>query len=235
MVFEIKQEKFEGPLELLLDLVEQERLGISEVSLARVAEEYLAHVRALGSPDPEELAEFLLVAAQLMLIKSRSLLPGLAVPVEDEESLEELAGRLRLLQRLRDAARGIKNLEYRRRWMESRPAYQNVAPAFHPPPGIGPDLLAQAFAAVVSLIPKVEKLTEEKLRRIVSLEERILHVRRILQDAVERGFSEIVRGAREKIEIIVSFLAILELARQKAVDLHQDEAFSDITIRPFAQ
>lgn len=231
MTYHIRQEKFEGPLELLLDLVEGERLAISEVSLSRVAEEYLAHIKRLESPDPEELAGFLLVAAHLILIKSRSLLPELAIPAEEEQSIAELEERLRMLQRIREAARQIKAIEQGRSRMYSRPAYAGMSPVFYPPTGITSAMLMRAFAAVAALIPKVEKLTEEKIKRIISLEEKIAHLRSILLNVFERGFSEIVRGATEKIEIVVSFLALLELAKDKFIHLRQDEPFSEIFVK----
>ena len=133
VAYHIRQEKFEGPLELLLDLIEKEKIAISEISLARVAEEYLAYVRTLSAPDPEELAGFLVVAVQLILIKSRSLLPGLAVPAEEEQSIAELEERLRVLQRLREAARRIKEIEGFGRRMYGRDAYHGMAPVFYPP------------------------------------------------------------------------------------------------------
>lgn len=231
MSYHIRQEKFEGPLELLLDLIEREELAISEVSLSRVAEEYLSHVRTLASPDPEELAGFLVIAAQLMLVKARSLLPGLPVPAEEQQSIAELQERLRLLARLRDASRNIRELERGGRRMYSRPGFLGSTPVFYPPPGVTPDVLSRALAAVIALIPKPKKLAEEKLRRVVSLEEKITHLRRILQDALERGFSEIVAGAKEKMEVVVSFLALLELAKEKFIDVRQEEPFSDIRIR----
>src|SRR3989344_6688220 len=230
VAYHIRQEKFEGPLELLLDLIEKEKIAISEISLARVAEEYLAYVRTLSAPDPEELAGFLVVAVQLILIKSRSLLTGLAVPAEEEQSIAELEERLRVLQRLREAARRIKEIEGFGRRMYGRDAYHGMAPVFYPPE-IEAGVLARAFRGVVALISKPEKLAEEKVQRIISLEDRINHIRRILHDAVERGFSEIVQGAKEKMEIVVSFLALLELAKDKFIDLRQDTPFSDIRIR----
>lgn len=231
MTYSIRQEKFEGPLELLLDLIEKEQLAISDISLANVAEEYLTYVKSLASPDPEELAEFLVVAVCLLLIKSRSLLPGLTLPAEEEQSIAELEERLRTLQRLRDAANVLRGIERRHRRMHSRPAYAGMAPVFHPPPGITPLALSRACAAVAALIPKVERIAEEKIKRIISLEDTIADMRRMLRDALERGFSDIVRGAKEKMEIVVSFLALLELAKQRCVDVRQDEAFTEIFIR----
>ena len=231
MAFAIKQEKFEGPLAMLLALIEREKLAIAEISLAAVADDYLVYVRGLVSPDPEELAEFLVVAAHLMLIKSRSLLPSLTVPAEEEASLDDLEHRLALLQMMRDASRALRGVEQKGLRIASREAYAGLAPVFYPPPSLGAATLADVFAAVVALIPKPEKLAEEKLKRIVSLEAKISHIRGILQDMVERRFSEIVAGAKEKVDIVVSFLALLELARQKFVDLRQDAHFAEIMIK----
>ena len=231
MPFRVRQEKFEGPLELLLDLIEKEKLSISEISLAKVTDEYLAHVRSLSSPDPEELAEFLVIAAQLILIKSRSLLPNLRLSPEEETSIDELERRLKELARIREAAKDIKRLEQRGLRLASREAYRGMETVFYPPPRLTAGALAKAFAAFVAALPRIEKLAEEKLKRIVSLEEKISHIRAILQDAIERGFSEIVAGAKEKMEVIVSFLALLELAKQKFVELRQEKPFEDIIIR----
>lgn len=231
MAFEIKQEKFEGPLALLLELIEKEKLAIAEISLAAVADDYLAYVRGLVLPDPEDIAEFLVVAAHLMLIKSRSLLPSLAVPAEEEASLGDLERRLAILQAMRAAAREIRNIDQKGFRIASREAYMGMAPIFYPPPLLGGALLADAFAAIVALIPVPTRLAEDKIKRIISLEEKISHIRGFLQDAIERGFSEIIAGAREKVDIVVSFLALLELASQKFIDLKQDAHFGEIMVR----
>ena len=231
MAFTIRQEKFEGPLGLLLELIEKEKLAVSDVSLAKVTDEYLAYVRSLASPDPEELAEFLVVAAQLILIKSRSLLPGLELSEEEETSIDELGRRLSELARMREAARAIQKIERRGLRIMGREAYLGMEPVFYPPPRLNAAMLARAFAAFVAALPQIEKLAEEKLKRIVSLEQKIAQIQEFLQGALERGFAEIVAGAKEKIEVIVSFLAILELANQKFVDLQQISPFADIKVR----
>lgn len=231
MAFAVRQEKFEGPLELLLELIEAEKLPISEISLAAVADEYLAYVRTHESPDPEDLAEFLVVAAQLMLIKSRSLLPQIAFTEEEEASVDDLERRLALLKIMRTVAQELRQAEQAGMRIAGREAYAGMPPVFYPPSDVRADMLASAFAGLIALIPKAEKLAQDKLKRIVSLEEKITHIRGILQDALERGFSEIVRGARGKVDVVVSFLALLELARQKFVSLRQETPFSDIMIK----
>lgn len=231
MAFHIKQEKFEGPLELLVELVEKEKLSISEVSLAKVADEYLVYIKSLGSIDPEQLAQFLVVAAELMLIKSRSLLPGLQLSLEEEHSVEDLERRLAEYKRMRELAKKIKEREGARVHIYTREAYQGMAAIFYPPPKITGVILRDVFAAVLASIPKLAKLAEEKVRRIISLEEKVAHIKSFLQGTVERAFSEIVGGAKEKVDVIISFLALLELARQKFLSLDQQNLFEDIRIK----
>ncbi len=231
MGFVVRQEKFEGPLELLLELIEKEKLSISEISLAKVTDDYLAHVKALEAIDPEALAEFLVVAAQLMLVKSRTLLPSLQFSEEEEASLEELEARLAEYQRMRTAAQGLAALAARKAYIQTREAWATMDPIFYPPPKFGAPMLAAAFESFLASIPKAEKLVEEKIRKVISLEEKMTHIRSFLENVTARAFSQLVSGAREKVEVIVSFLAILELAKQKFLTLDQKELFADIEIK----
>lgn len=242
-MYHIKQEKFEGPLDLLLELIQSEKLSINEISLARVTDEFIAHLKQLqtagqalgGEPgaiaDQEVLAEFLVVASQLLLIKSRSLLPQFQASAEEEESIAELETRLEEYKRFRELAARLGEMAAGGQKSFSREAYAGSLPVFYPPKRFGLAMLAQAFRAVIAALPKIEKLAEEKLKKIISLEEKITELQAFLQEKVERAFSELIAGAREKVEIIVSFLALLELAKQRFVELHQNQPFADIVIR----
>jgi len=227
----VKLEIYEGPLDLLLDLIEKEKLSISEISLAKVTDDYIKHVKSLEKLDPEQLAEFLVVASHLMLIKSRSLLPDLKLSEEEEQSIEDLEKRLAEYKKIRELVGFLKKLEAERKQIFTREAYFGMEPIFFPPPKLKISIMAQAFAAFLESLPKIEKLAEEKLRKIISLEEKINHIRAFLQTTVEKAFSEIIKNAKGKIEIIISFLAILELSKQKFVDLRQQKPFEDIILK----
>lgn len=231
MEFILKHEKFEGPFELLLELIEKEKLNISDISLARVTDEYIAYIKTLQRLDPEALAEFLVVAAQLMLIKSRSLLPTLVLSEEEEESIDELEKRLSEFKKLREFAGELRKLEEAHAIIISRESFIGVEPIFYPPPKLTLEKIENAFGAFLAALPKVQKLAEEKIKRVISLQEKINHIRHFLLESAEKAFSELVSSSHEKVEIIVSFLAILELARQKFIDLNQDKLFSDIKIK----
>lgn len=218
----------------LLNLTLRERLNITEISLARVADDFIAHIRAMERQDPEELTEFAVVAAELMLIKSRALLPsGATEQDEHEESAGELERRLREYQHLRMLAEELKTVAHAGRRIFLREVYASVEPFFCPPSvRVTPPILQEACAALLAAVPKPERLREEKIGRLVSLEERIKEIRSVLGSASERLFSQLLpAGVRERRELIVSFLGVLELVRTEFLDVRQDEPFKDITLR----
>ena len=229
--YQVKQERCEGPMCLLLDLIERERLPINEISLSRVTDEYLAEVRAMEAPDQEALAEFLVVAAQLMLIKSRSLLPHLKLSTEDEESIDDLEKRLSEYKNMKELAKELQSLEKTDWHIFSREAFLGIPSFFYPPPGVSANILEYAFLAVIKTIPQLEKLAEEKLKKVISLEEKIRDIQSRLSQRLEHMFSEFVVQSKEKVEVVISFLAILELAKQRLVLLKQDKNFADIRIQ----
>lgn len=231
MAYLIHQEKFEGPLELLYDLIQRNEFAISEISLSRVSDDYLAHVRSLEEIDPEQLAQFLVVAAQLILIKSRALLPSLEIPDEDEESLEELEQRIREYARIRERAGEIRKILETRLYMRAREAFYGHNTLFFPPPRLAVADLARVFGLILDALPKKEVLVQEKIKRVLTLEEKAEHIRAFLQQSLERSFTDLVKNAKDKVEIIVSFLALLELARQKFLELKQEKLFEDISIK----
>lgn len=234
MAYRVQQEKFEGPLDLLLELIQAEKLSINEISLAKVTDGFIAHlktIQAAGEADQEVLAEFLVVAAQLLLIKSRSLLPQFQVSAEEEESIAELEQRLAEYQKLKALAADLAPMARGGPKSFSREAYLGLPPVFYPPKKFGAPMLVQAFQAVIAALPKIEQLVQEKIRKVISLEEKIQELHSLLREKVERAFSEVVAGAKEKVEVIVSFLALLELAKQKLVTVDQKDRFGDITIR----
>lgn len=230
----VKQEKFEGPLDLLLDLIKREKLSINEISLAKVTDEYLTAVERIskeGIIDQEQLAEFLVIAGELLLIKSRSLLPGYAVSAEEELSVFDLERRLEMLKKMREQAEKLGKIERQKRFIFSREAYAGLESVFFPPPGLRVEHLRAVFLKVYEQLPKIEKLAEEKIKKIISLEEKIKELQEMLSQKVERMFSELVRGGKEKAEVIVSFLALLELAKNKLIELQQDGVFGEIRIK----
>lgn len=227
----VKQEKFEGPLDLLLELISKEKLSISDISLAKIADEFIQYVKALADIDKEELAEFLVVASQLILIKSRMILPGLASSEEETESIAELEWRLEEYKTIKEISKEIQGMFGKKRHIFAREFFAGMKPVYYPPKTVTVELLGKIFAEVLNAIPKIEKLVEEKIKRIISLEAKIKELQSMLSGKIARAFSELVGKGKDKIETIVSFLAMLELVKQKFISVEQKKQFGEIIIQ----
>ena len=230
---DFKTEKFQGPLALLLQLIEKEELDITEVSLAKIADQYIDYIKKSGQIDPEATADFLVVAAKLLYIKSKALLPYL-YPEEDEE-VEELEQQLKMYKEFLEAMKvieamiGKKKFSFAREF--NRKALLNNLNFFSPPKKLTKENLAAVFEELISVIrPPEEELEEERLERKINIEDKILAIQQILLEKIKINFSKIMEKAESKTEIIVSFLAILELIKQRNIFACQDDLFGEITI-----
>lgn len=231
---QIKTDVFEGPLELLLDLIEKQKLSINHVSLAAIADTYVAEVKSRATYAPREVAQFLVVASTLMLIKSRSLLPNLTVSDEEEANIYDLEDRLEKLRRIRALSRHIAEAA-----SSGKRMYTSGAPAlpamFYPPEGITPNILHGAMKTIVqtllSFVEKSAALPEKTILHVVSLEEKITELMRRVQQSLTNSFRSFVGSKKEKLEIIISFLALLELVKQGHLLVEQQEQFGDIAMR----
>ena len=230
-MIKIKLDKFEGPLSLLLRLIEKEEMDITEVSLAAVADQYIDYIRRSNQINPEEMADFLVVAARLLLIKSKALLPYLYP--EEEEEIEELEEQLRMYKEFLEAAKKIEKMVGRRKFMFAREFNRRVLTNtnfFSPPPKLTAGDLKLIFVDLLARLKPPEALQEETLDHKINIEDKILLIQKTLLERLQVSFSRILSAAKSKTEIIVSFLAVLELMRQREVVLRQDNLFGEILI-----
>lgn len=228
---------FQGPLDLLLQLIQRRDLDITTVSLVAVADQYLAAVRAdetLGAP---ALAEFVFIGAKLLELKSRALLPE-ARPADadgqpEEDPGEELVSLLREYQRFREAAArlGERAEAGLRSWPQGAPP-----PA--PPPGDGLDgVTLDALHAV--MLEVLARLPEEPpgvvARTEVSLGERVAALEALLAGKARAfSFRRAISACRTRLEVVVTFIALLELLKRGACEVEQAEAWGDIRVRAAA-
>jgi len=222
-VYAITLERFEGPLDLLLKLIEREELAITDVSLASVTEQYLQYIDKTTDLRPEELADFLVIAARLLLLKSRVLLPQFFVDDEEEEAAGDLTSQL-ALYRLYVTAGAKMYHRYRSSqtcFARERPPRASVA-TFSPPQELTTDELQRVFAAVVASLETFVRPAPELISRTISLQERIRVLRTLIASAHNLDFREILADAKTKTDVIVSFLALLELVKQRHVLVTQD-------------
>lgn len=236
-MMELNLEKFQGPLGLLLKLIEQEELDITEIALAKIADEYLEYVKSSEQIDPEEMADFLVMAARLLYIKSKALLPYL-VSVEEEEDINELEKQLKMYKEFVEASVKISTLIGKKKFLFSpliinknfrRPKKEKTS--FVPPKGLTAMLLADRFKELLErFAAKEEPLAEKSLGIKISIEERIDYIRDMLSKKIRFSFSQFLKTASSRTEVIVNFLAVLELAKQRELVFEQDELFSEIHI-----
>ena len=226
------QEKiFEGPLDLLLDLIEKEKLDITEVSLAQVADQFLKYLENSENVSPEYLADFLLVAGKLILIKSKAILPMLELEKEEEEDIEELKARLAEYKKFKEAAKELIKLESRKKMLFSRQSYSGMKTIFCPPKKLLILDLQNIFENVLDKLPKVEVLVKETIKKVISIKDKIEYLKRNLMERIEMTFHGAVSNNKDKVEVVVTFLAVLELARNNMVALEQEEMFGEIRIK----
>ena len=230
--FALRLPVFEGPLELLLHLIEREELDITEVSLVAVTGQYLEHLRRRDRIDLGAVAGFVAVGARLLLLKSRALLPRPeAGPDSGDEERDpgDLLEALREYRRYRAAAEHLRGLED-----ERRTAYRRETPPPEVPPGAGLDGVT-AGALLALFREALERLPREEPEagpapQTVRLEDRMRRLVRRLAGGAPLRFADLVAAASTRVEVIVDFLAVLELVRAGYAEARQDGAFGEIEL-----
>lgn len=228
----IKLEQFEGPLDLLLQLTENQELDISEVSLSQVTDQYVIYIQE-ADIDPHEIADFLSVAARLLLIKSKILLPFFET--ESDEDQLDLAEQLKVYSQYIEISKVLDTL-----WKQHNVSYsriklqipKNDEQEFVPPPNVDASVLHEAFTQVVERIRPIIKLPEKTLKKVVSLKERIEYLSSALLTKKSFHFSETLTEKNNQ-ELIVTFLALLELVKQRRAVVAQHDGLGDIYIEQY--
>ncbi len=231
----IKLEKFTGPLSLLLQMIEKEKMDITEISLAKIADQYINYIKKQGVISPDHMADFLIVATKLLLIKSKALLPFLSP--EENEDIEDLEKQLKMYKEFVNAAEKIEKIINEKKFMfmrdlsrtEQKNLLQNT-PQFSPPINLTKKNLKIIFTDIIFRIQPVEKIKEKKLEHKINIEEKILSIQNILINKIKFSFNKIFANTKNKTNIIVSFLAMLELEKQRKIAINQNEIFSEIII-----
>lgn len=230
-MYSVKIEQFEGPLDLLLELINKEKMDITNISLAQIADQYLDYLEKKEDINIVNLADFLTVAARLILIKSKALLPLLDLSNEEEEEIFDLEKQLEEYKKFKLIAPEIEKIFNSKNQSFSRDDIIEIEPQFAPPEGIGGNELASIYEDILGQIPVFEKLEEEQMTRVVSLKERIDSLKEMLSKKAEFTFSELVKKGGDKVEVIVSFLAILEMVKRRIVVVEQGEIFYEIKLK----
>ncbi|MDE2987053.1 MAG: ScpA family protein [Chloroflexota bacterium] len=244
---QLRLPEYEGPLDLLLELIESRKLDISELSLAQVADQYLAQVASMSPPEgaisqerADALAAFISIGGRLVLLKARQLLPSPETPPQDEEAANdarELVEMARAYKMYRD---GILQLGERDR--EQLRSYTPISspPIERPlPVGMSHDLTLDALARIAQevLDRAAEREAQEEIahdaaieRQRITVRERAGDLRARLMSGHALSFRAWIEAAESRLELIVSFMAVLELHKSLAIEIEQQGEFEDILI-----
>lgn len=230
--FTVRTEVFEGPLELLLNLIEKRKLLINDIALSQVTEDYISYVKTHEASFPiEKISHFIVVASTLLLIKSKSLLPTLELTEEESASVEDLELRLKMYQRMKLASETVRVRLGQAPLFSKQVTRREQEPTFAPPQGLAITQLLEAIKNFAASLPKIEKVPQAVIRKVVSLEEMIGRLTTRITNSLQMGFREFAGvGKAEKVDVIVSFLAMLELVKQGLIAVEQ-EADGDIRMQ----
>jgi segregation and condensation protein A len=242
--FQVRLELFEGPLDLLLKLIERKQLDISKIALAEVTDAFLHYLEAHPDMPPAPLASFAWVASKLILIKSQVLLPRPPLPrTEDEEEDpgDELVRRLEAYKRVKEAAKWLRGRE-----AAGLRSYERPAPLEMPKVKVDPSEMGTGLEGVT--LAKLIKLVQKRMQlempvgpprgtavsgHVVTVAEKVTHLRGRLSHLKEGGRiplgNEFVQAAMiSRTDLVVLFLAVLEIIRRKYGRAEQDELFGEI-------
>ncbi len=226
--YHIKTEQFEGPLELLLDLVEKRKLFINEISLARVADDYISHLKQFEKLPVDFVSNFLIVASTLILIKSKSLLPTLSLTTEETQDIHELENRLKEYQRIRELSVYVKNM-FGKNIAFPKGQHRIREAVFAPSEEIIPLTILAALREVILRFPKKISLPKVVVKKVISLEKMMEYLTERITRNLKMGFREFAGvGKEEKMNVVVSFLAMLELVKQGIIAVTQESHGADI-------
>ena len=230
--YKVKTINFEGPFGVLLNLIEEHKLFINEISLAQVTEDYLNYVNNLGKGHPDEITSFIVVAATLILIKSKSLLPSLSLTNEEEGDIKNLEDRLKQYERYIRLGGNIKNIFGKRMIFAPEERKHNVL-VFLPDEQITCESMMTFARGAIGKIPKKVFLQEIEVKKVISIEEMIDKLTERITSSLKMNFKDFTGKAQtkeEKVNVIVGFLAMLELVRNGILNAVQENNFEDIMI-----
>ena len=229
--YTVQTPDYEGPLDLLLDLIERAELDITSVSLAMVTDQYLGYIRGLEQLNPDEISAFLVIAAKLLQIKSEALLPRPPVRAPDEEDLaRSLVDQLKLYKRFKEIGSWLNG-----RQQANLRTYLRVAP----PPRVEPRLDLSNLTLEKLVAAAQEAFAKERDKQPlgviiaaprITIREKIDFITQTIREAGRSSFRGLLNQGASRLEVVVTFLAMLELVKRYRIEARQASLFSDIEI-----
>jgi len=232
-MYQVHLQQFTGPLHALLDLIESKKLEITRVSLSDVTADFIEHIRQIGDETESLLlADFLVVAAKLMLIKSKVLLPSLELSEEEEDEIHDLEMRLSIYREFKRAGEHIAKGWQEIGQMYSRPLFFDVAGtgAFYPSSKLTKEDLETSLKKLLQVLREFIKEPETVKIVVISIEEKIKEIIDRLKEKSGHTFQNLAKN-QPRTEIVAIFLAVLHLLKERFVHVEQKGQFGDILLK----
>lgn len=226
--FHITTDSFAGPFELVLELIEARKLLVNDLSLASITDDFIAHVRSAETFPVEQTANFIQIAATLLLIKSKSLIPDLELTEDEQGDVDDLRRRLEAYERVRTAATELAKIFAEQPLLPGGARF--IPTHFSPTRDTTVEAMRAALERVLAARETVTELPEARIRPLISIESMMDRLSERVQRALTVSFREFTGSAKERVDVIVSFLALLELVKQGAVAAEQYDQYGDIRI-----
>ncbi|MEK6570654.1 MAG: segregation/condensation protein A [Bacteroidota bacterium] len=231
-MYRVKLQTFEGPLDLLLFFIKRDELDIYDIPIAKITKEFLVYVRLMQHLDLEVAGEFILMAAELMQIKVKMLLPREEGEEEEQDPRADLVRRLLEYKRYKEMAEKFSGLEDEARKIYYRQMFRSDPKYYVPEDETLKDVtlfdLAAAFRYALEHIPK--KIFHEIELINVTVDEQMDYINQFLETRAECTFRELVANMHQKIRIVVTFVALLEMIKNKIVGIRQEAPYEDFWI-----
>lgn len=230
--YEVKLDKFSGPLEKLLELIEARELEITLINLGKVTGDFLEYLKSLSeeSKHPSVLADFVVVASRLLLIKSKAILPSLELTEEEETDIKDLESRLKIYKEFKNASELVQNLWNKNSHSYGRELFMDLPAVFYPSKNLNLENLEKQILDLIqelkSLIPEQQNVR----KAVITIEQKVKELLERLKNQPAQSFQSLSKD-KSKLEIIMLFLAILHLLRDRIVKSEQGDQFSDIIIK----
>lgn len=242
MDYSFKLESFEGPLDLLLHLIEKNKVDIYDIPIALITEQYLAAVAAMPEKDLEEMSEFLLMASTLLDIKAKMLLPREEEAEEEGDPRAELVERLLEYKKYKLLSAEMRTLEEGsdRLWYRAQDLPQEVA-KYRPPVDLDGLLAGETAEKLKRIFDEIMKRQQDRTdevhshfgeieREAVQIGDRLDYVKERVRKPGRHSFRSLLGGAASRLEIVITFLAVLELIKTGDIRLSEDSTRDDFTL-----
>ncbi len=226
--FNIVVGEFSGSLETLLEMIKRRKLHISDVSLAKVADDYVAYAQNLNAVDSAEVANFIVIAATLLLIKSKSLLPNLELTIEEEDSIKDLEDRLGLYKIYKYASESLSEQVNINKRLYAPKYIKMGSNVFAPPQSLDISSLNEAMDDVLNQLPKVNKKPKAEVEEKINIKEVMHSLLQRVESSAQQSFTNL--SGKSKQEVLVNFLALLELIKDGVLLARQDDTYGEIII-----